>query len=281
LLAEGHNLILTEEVELPPAERPRDQSIAVVAAWLVDEARRLPSAARFVDEFAWRMLAAGLPLLRVTLHCGTLHPQFLGATYTWWRTSGRTRAVMIGHEVADIIPYADNPVRRVSEGGEVLRRRLEGTGVVLDFTVLHDLEANGSTDYYALPVTSALGSRRYMATYVTDRPGGFTAPEIEELTGISRRLAVPADMFAQRAVAENVLKAYIGQTTGLRVLAGQIRRGAGEEIKAILWSSDLRGFTQLSDRLSGRPHHHHAQRCFRRAGDRDREPWRRDIEIHR
>ena len=58
-------------------------------------------------------------------------------------------------------------------------------------------------------------------------------------------------MFAQRAIAENVLKAYIGQATGPRVLAGQIRRGAGEEIKAILWSSDLRGFTQLSDRLSG------------------------------
>jgi adenylate cyclase len=130
-----------------------------------------------------------------------------------------------------------------------LRRGLEGTDAVLDFPVLHDLTVEGATDYYALPVTSALGSRRYMATYVTDRPGGFTAPEIEELTEISQRL--PADMFAQRAVAENVLKAYIGRTTGPRVLAGQIRRGAGEEIKAILWSSDLRSFTQLSDRLSG------------------------------
>jgi adenylate cyclase len=252
LLAEGRNLIVTEEAELPPAERPRDQSTVAVAAWLVDEARRLPSAARFVDEFAWRMLATGLPLLRVTLHCGTLHPQFLGATYTWWRTSGRTRAVMIAHEVADLIPYADNPVRRVSEGGEVLRRRLEDTGEApLDFPVLHDLKAEGATDYFALPVTSALGRRRYMATYVTDRPGGFTAPEIDELTGTSQRLAVPADMFAQRAVAENVLKAYIGRTTGPRVLAGQIRRGTGEEIKAILWSSDLRSFTRLSDRLSG------------------------------
>jgi hypothetical protein len=59
-LAEGRNLILIEDVGLPQSERPRDQSIAFVAAWLVDEARRLPSAARFVDEFAWRMLATGL-----------------------------------------------------------------------------------------------------------------------------------------------------------------------------------------------------------------------------
>jgi hypothetical protein len=74
------NLILTEEAESPPAERPCDQSTAAVAAWLVDEARRLPSATRFVDEFAWRILATGLPLLRVTLHRGTLHRQFFGAT---------------------------------------------------------------------------------------------------------------------------------------------------------------------------------------------------------
>jgi adenylate cyclase len=107
------------------------------------------------------MLGTGLPLLRVTLHCGTLHPQFLGATYTWWRTSGRPRAVMIAHEVADLTPYANNPVRRVSEGSEVLRRRLEGTGAVLDFPVLHALKASGATDCYALPVTSALGAPRY------------------------------------------------------------------------------------------------------------------------
>ena len=34
-------------------------------------------------------------------------------------------------------------------------------------------------------------------------------------------------------------------------LAGQIRRGTSEEITAVLWSSDLRGFTERSDRYSG------------------------------
>jgi hypothetical protein len=58
------------------------------------------------------MLATGQPLLRVTLHCGTLHPQFLGATYTWWRASGRSQAVMIAHEVADLIPPRGNRVTR-------------------------------------------------------------------------------------------------------------------------------------------------------------------------
>jgi adenylate cyclase len=33
------------------------------------------------------------------------------------------------------------------------------------------------------------------------------------------------------------------------VLSGQIRRGAGMALTAVLWSFDLRGFTERSDRL--------------------------------
>jgi adenylate cyclase len=58
-------------------------------------------------------------------------------------------------------------------------------------------------------------------------------------------------MNSQRQIAENVLKAYLGPQTGRKVLAGQIRRGSGEEITAVLWSSDLRRFTQMSDQLEG------------------------------
>jgi class 3 adenylate cyclase len=40
-----------------------------------------------------------------------------------------------------------------------------------------------------------------------------------------------------------------GANTGPKVLTGQIRRGTGMELTAVLWSSDLRGFTERSDRL--------------------------------
>ena len=54
-------------------------------------------------------------------------------------------------------------------------------------------------------------------------------------------------MRSQRQIAENVLSAYLGAQTGPRVLAGKITRGSGERISAAIWSSDLRGFTALSD----------------------------------
>ena len=142
------------------------------------------------DEFAWRLLAAGIPVMRVSLHSGTLHPQFLGATYLWWRTTGQTQKVMITHELGDSLTYDNNPVRRVREGREIMRRRLDGPDPQLDFPVLHDLKARGATEYFALPVASAFGSGAHMACYVADRPGGFTERELADLSALSQRLSL-------------------------------------------------------------------------------------------
>jgi adenylate cyclase len=128
-----------------------------------------------------------------------------------------------------------------------MRRRLDGPEPQLDFPVMHDLKARGATEYFALPVASAFGSGAHMAAYVADRPGGFTERETADLSGLSQRLSVIADMNSQRQIAENVLTAYLGPQTGPKVLAGQIRRGSGQAIAAVLWSSDLRRFTHLSD----------------------------------
>jgi hypothetical protein len=78
-----------------------------------------------------RDVAAGVPLLRVTLHCGTLHLQFLRATFTWWRTSGRTQPVMIAHEVADLIPplaieLSEGPRSAHTPRGSIRREPMRG-----------------------------------------------------------------------------------------------------------------------------------------------------------
>jgi len=250
-LVERQNVITTNVVERPAVERPTVDTVEAIAEWLIGDARRIASPARALDEYAWRLLAAGLPVIRVTLHSGTLHPQFLGAAYVWWRTTAQTQEIMVMHEVADLVPYAGNLVARVRLGGETVRRRLDSPAVRLDFPILRDLKAQGVTEYLGLPVRSADGMSAHMASYSTDKPGGFSEAEIVELTRVSKRLPIMADMHSQRQIAENVLKAYLGPLTGPRVLAGKIRRGTGETIAAVLWSSDLRSFTQLSDNLPG------------------------------
>jgi adenylate cyclase len=247
----GQNII-TESVYRTPVEaRPAHDTVDGITRWLNGEARAERSFTRVIDEFGWRLTAAGFSLLRVSIHGGTLHPQFRGSAHQWWRDTGETRKVMITYEVEDIIPYQENPVRRVREGGETLRRRLGNNNGPWEFAVLVDLRARGATDYFALPVASPFGFGNYTMTYVSDRAGGFTDREIAELTQLSQCISVLADMNTQKLIAENVLRAYLGPHTGPRVLAGEIRRGSGEEIAAVIWSSDLRGFTALSDHAPG------------------------------
>lgn len=237
-------------IERGIAERPKQDTIDAIIEWLAGPAQHISSLGEEFDEFAWRLVATGIPLLRTTLQLRTLHPQYLGANFVWWRTTGRTVLTFVTHEVQDLFGHEDNPVRRVLVGGETLRRRVDIPDDQLDFPILLDLKAEGASDYFALPIKSSFNTN-YMATYVTDRPGGFAEHEISDLTRVSQRLGLIADLRNHRRIASNILAAYLGAKTGHKVLAGQIRRGTGEEITAVLWSSDLRGFTERSDRLEG------------------------------
>ena len=164
-------------MERPPAERPKHDTIDAIIEWLGGPAGQIPSLIEEFDEFAWRMLAAGFPLLRATFHLRTLHPQYLGATFVWWRTTGQTVQTFVTHEAQDLYGHEGNPVYRVLVRGETLRRRVDVAADDLDFPILHDLKAQGATDYFALPVKSSFGTN-YMVTYVTDRIGEFSAQEI-------------------------------------------------------------------------------------------------------
>ena len=232
----------------PPEQRPAHDTIDDIADWLLESPRQLSEGIASFDEFAWRLVAAGMPLLRVTFHTATLHPQFLGTTMTWWRDSGETVQVMIAHEVAEAIPYEKNPVYRVCYGRETLRRRLDLTDDELDFEVLIELRGRGGTDYVALPIDGVYAAA-YMLTFVTDRPQGFSEDELTDLARVGQRLSITADRHNQWWITHNLLCAYLGANTGPKVLTGEIRRGTGMALTAVLWSSDLRGFTERSDRL--------------------------------
>src|SRR5579864_507601 len=89
-------------VERPLAERPQHDTVEAIIDWLAGPAQHVPLLVNEFDEFAWRMLAAGFPLLRATLQLRTLHPQYLGATFVWWRTTGQTVVRLVTHEVQDL-----------------------------------------------------------------------------------------------------------------------------------------------------------------------------------
>ena len=61
-------------IERPASERPKHETVDGIIEWLGGPAQHIPSLGDEFDEFAWRMLAAGFPLLRATLQLRTIHP---------------------------------------------------------------------------------------------------------------------------------------------------------------------------------------------------------------
>ena len=69
---------------------------------------------------------------------------------------------------------------------------------------------------------------------------------------ILRPLSRVAEIFALQRVASNLLNTYVGRNSGDRILSGRIMRGDIETLRAVIWFSDLRGFTSISARLAPR-----------------------------
>jgi adenylate cyclase len=88
-----------------------------------------------------------------------------------------------------------------------------------------------------------------MASWMTRRETGFADDDVAALERIQTVFAIACRASIQRRVMGNIADAYLGPTAGRRVLGGDIRRGDGARIPAVVWFSDLRGSTRLSDTM--------------------------------
>ena len=202
------------------------------------------------------MGAAGLPLLRVNISQPTLHPVVAGHLFIWHRNLGAAVQEDWQRNVAAAGPdYARTPFDHMMTSGiQVLRCRLsEGEGCD-EFPMLDGFRNGGATDYFALQTdfgdAQALGPARHVLTsWLTDHPAGFAASHLEVIRQIAPVLALVVKGAATRRIAGTVIETYLGRDAGGRVLGGTIQRGAGETIRAALWSSDLQAFTKISDTM--------------------------------
>ena len=175
--------------------------------------------------------------------------------------------------------FLDSPVAAVYRTGELLRRHLDDPNCPDDFAMLHDLRAEGTTDYVAFPLFFTDG-HIHVATWTTKRKGGFTPQEFSALESIIAPLARVAEVRALQRTAQNLLDTYIGNQAGERIMAGKIRRGYIEAIRAAIWLSDMRGFTTLSERLPPQELIDLLNRYFDAQVPGDPRGRRRGAEVH-
>ena len=60
-------------------------------------------------------------------------------------------------------------------------------------------------------------------------------------------LALAVKSASLTRIARTLVETYLGRDPGQRVLAGGIARGVADRIEAVLWFSDLRGYTRITD----------------------------------
>ncbi len=222
-----------------------------VSDWLMGEALGHADIRSLVAGTATRVDAAGIPLRRFHISFNILHPLYDSMSLTWRRGEKVEDNKFERTMDADDPEWRQSPLNHMIERRlPTLRRRLAGPEATFDFPILEELRAAGGTDYFAFHVP--FGGSEFdglVGSWVTDRKRGFLDADLRALTRIQRRLAVACRMTIRGQVAENVVATYLGRSAGQRVLAGQIRRGEGETIPAVIWYSDLRGSTAMAERL--------------------------------
>jgi adenylate cyclase len=222
-------------------------SLAPVAAWLMVEGRHIVDPIELLNTLAQRLDAAGARLERLGFTLGTIHPQILAWGCFWRRGKGATEfAGWHGVEHSDA--YIGSPVQFVRERKQAFRRRLVGLDEERDHSILHELRADGLTDYIALPLVFGSGIVNFM-TVATAVPEGFSDDDLDRLAALSNLLAPVVEVLQARRMTLGLLDTFVGPRIGKRILEGQVKRGDGERIEAAFWYSDLRGFTALSESL--------------------------------
>ncbi len=237
--------IMSISDEINPESRTREV-ILVIIEWLSSDECHEFNDAGLIAGLGRRLRAAGLPVDRISLHLRTLHPEFFGRTLAW----APNEPVEIHdreHGVEISQAFVDSPLGQVMATDEPLVvRRAAGSSAT--WTRLDIFKDRGLTELVIVPLHNADGPTS-AATFGTVWPAGFSATDLAALERIVPALRNACELRTLRQVELPLLNTYVGPTTGRRILAGRIRRGQIESLEASLMLCDLRGFTDLSNRL--------------------------------
>jgi adenylate cyclase len=216
--------------------------------WLMSGAAASAGPAELLDGVIARLSVAGHPIERATLNMSTLHPQLLGITANWRGDLGICDEVQVNAHVRETSDYLTSPLRPIIEEGRSIRVNPQHPAAGSAYPIMKTLAAGGFTDYWGFPLKRAELSYT-LVTLATRQAGGFSRGTLQAVEALLPALALNVEIVSRGKIAEHVLDAYLGERIGKRVLAGEIKRGFGETIDAVIWVSDMRNFTSLSDRI--------------------------------
>lgn len=199
--------------------------------------------------FAALLLEHGIPVRRMRIAAPSLHPLYRAFSMTWDADGDRVDEFEVPHDYSENDPqFFQSPLHTIFiEGAHAVRRRPMSPRLC---NCPEDPMEAGMTDFATfrlafnlLPVSEGAFS------IATDAPEGFSKRDLELLDGAIPAMSHLSEVFMFDEMTRTLMRTYLGVTPGERVMRGQIRRGDGIDIRAVIWFSDLRESTRLSAQL--------------------------------
>ena len=237
------------------ANTNQNDTIRPIIDWLLEQALADFQLGDLVTGIAERLVETGYALQRFHVTVRILHPIYSGTAFTWSRGGGLQRAAF-GRADSASNAWLNSPLNHMlkSRITEYRLRIHRGEGIK-DYPFIRELKTLGATDYLAIltpfgdPVTAIEREDGVVMSWCGEAPGGWSDAEAIDLRRLQSRLAVVVRLAMHQTLARDVVSAYLGADAGQRVLAGQIQRGDGEDIEAVIWFADLRSSTRLAESL--------------------------------
>src|SRR6476660_4491302 len=225
--------------------------------WLVGQGLTGLPENDLVRGFCERCRAAGLPLSRGIVFIDTLHPIFEWRGFRWNDTETNE---------SDVFEYGSTSqgdaaqnwrrstfLHMLEHGRDEMRIDLADCAT-LDFSLIEDLAAKGHRHFVAFVhrfgEAGTIGEMDCVYSYwLTRRADGFDEQALSALRDLVPVLGLAIKSAAQVDIARTLGRVYLGRDASEQVLRGRISRGVTERINAVLWFSDLRGSTAISESI--------------------------------
>ncbi|HEY5741752.1 MAG TPA: adenylate/guanylate cyclase domain-containing protein [Terrimicrobiaceae bacterium] len=233
----------------------RDADIERIAGWVVQRGLAGRPEADLLSGFCEQARLAGVDLSTAVAVIDTLHPVYEGRAFPW-RSDGAVEGPLVEYGSTAEGEAADNWRKSVffhllTTGEDEIRRRLRSDDPI-EFPTLEELKAEGETDFIGFvnrfAKDSVIGEMDCVYSHWTTRhPEGFCDADLVALRRLVPTLALAIKCGSLARIAATLVEVYLGRDAGQRVLSGRISRGVAERINAVLWFSDLRGYTAIAD----------------------------------
>ena len=226
--------------------------------WLVSQGLTGLPENDLIRGFCERSRSAGLALSRGLVFIDTLHPIFEGRGFRWNDTEtnesdsfeyGPTGAGDAAHNWRRSTFY-----HMLEHGQDELRIDLADCAS-LDFSMISELAENGHRHFVAFVhrfgEAGTIGQMDCVYSYwLTRQPDGFDEQALSALRDLVPVLGLAIKSAAQVDIARTLGRVYLGRDASEQVLRGRISRGVTERINSVLWFSDLRGSTAISESIT-------------------------------